>query len=73
MTLRRFTTVSTAELDSGRQAAMLEVLAGYQRGLGKLHRRDHEEHAWFLDRIRDLRTIVGPSTVQPLRRPDEPD
>jgi hypothetical protein len=52
---------------------MLEVLAGYQRGLGKLHRRDHEEHAWFLDRIRDLRTIVGPSTVQPLRRPDEPD
>jgi hypothetical protein len=52
---------------------MLEVLAGYQRGLGKLHHRDHVEHAWFLDRIRDLRTIVGASTVQPLRRPDEPD
>jgi hypothetical protein len=64
--------VSTAEFDPGREAAMLEVLAGYQRGLGKLHPDDHEEHAWFLERIRDLWTIVGPSTVEPVHPPDEP-
>ncbi|MDT7754092.1 MAG: hypothetical protein QOD96_7754, partial [Pseudonocardiales bacterium] len=38
---------------------MLEVLGGYQRGLGKLHPRDHEERAWFLERIR----ISGRSSV----------
>lgn len=51
---------------------MLEVLAGYQRGFGKLHPHDHEDRAWFLERIRDLRTIVGPSTVQSVGPPDEP-
>jgi hypothetical protein len=64
--------MSTAEFDSGRQAAMLEVLGGYQRGLGKLHPRDREERAWFLERIRDIWTVVGASRVQPVRPPDEP-
>jgi hypothetical protein len=51
---------------------MLEVLAGYQRGLGRLHPGDREERAWFLERIRDLWTIVGPARVEPVRPPHEP-
>jgi hypothetical protein len=65
--------VSSAEFDSGRQAAMLEILAGYQRGLGKLHPGDYEEHAWFVNRLSDLWTIVGPSPVEPVPSPDAPD
>jgi hypothetical protein len=65
--------VSSAEFDSGGQAAMLEVLAGYQRGLGKLHAGDHEVHAWFVDRLSDLWTIVGRSPVEPVPSPDAPD
>jgi hypothetical protein len=64
--------VSSAEFDPGREAAMLEVLAGYQCGLGKLHPGDHEEYAWFLDRLRDLWTIVGHSPVEPVPSPDAP-
>lgn len=58
---------------SGHEAATLEVLAGYQRGLWKLHPGDHEERAWFLDRIRDRWTIVGPSAAEPVRAPVPPD
>lgn len=52
---------------------MLEILAGYQRGLGKLHPGDYEEHAWFVNRLSDLWTIVGPSPVEPVPSPDAPD
>ena len=51
---------------------MLDVLAGYQRGLAKLHPGDHDERAWFLERIRDLWTIVGSLTVEPVQPSDEP-
>lgn len=33
---------------------MREVLAGYQRGLAKLHPGDHEDRTWFTERLRDL-------------------
>jgi len=51
--------VSIVEFESGRQAAMLEVVAGYQRGLVKLHPDDHEERAWFLLRLRDVWTMYA--------------
>lgn len=61
--------MSIVEFESGRQAAMLEVVAGYQRGLVKLHPDDHEERAWFLLRLKDVWTIAGLSAVQPVPPP----
>jgi hypothetical protein len=61
--------MSIVEFEPGRQAAMLEVVAGYQRGLLQLHPSDHEERTWFLQRLRDVWTIAGLSPVEPVPPP----
>jgi hypothetical protein len=61
--------MSIVEFEPGRQAAMLEVVAGYQRGLLQLHPSDREERTWFLQRLRDVWTIAGLSPVEPVPPP----
>jgi hypothetical protein len=43
---------------------MREVLAGYQRGLAKLHPGDHEDRTWFTERLRDLWICTGSWPIQ---------
>lgn len=44
---------------------MREVLAGYHRGLAKLHPGDHEDRTWFTERLRDLWICTGSWPIQP--------
>lgn len=64
-------TVSTADFEPGRRAAMREVLVGYQRGLAKLHPGDHEDRAWFFERLSDLWICAGPSPIAPAPAPEQ--
>lgn len=42
-----------------RDAAMREVALAYERALTLLDPRDHEEQAWFAERLRDARLAAG--------------
>jgi hypothetical protein len=64
--------VATGDFHGAREAAMREVLAGYQRGLARLDPRDQDERAWFLERIRDLWTIVAAPQPHATSSPDAP-
>ena len=48
-----------ADFQSGRDAAMLEVAAAYERAFRMIDPRDHEELAWYADRLRDARLAAG--------------
>jgi hypothetical protein len=61
----------SADYEPGREAAMQEVLAGYQRGLTKLDPGDHEERTWFTERLRDLWTCTGSWPIQAVPALDE--
>jgi hypothetical protein len=50
---------------------MREVLVGYQRGLAKLHPGDHEDRAWFFERLSDLWICAGPSPIAPAPAPEQ--
>lgn len=54
-----------------RDAALREIAAAYERALTMLDPRDHDERAWYRERLRDARCAAGLSPVWPLPRADE--
>lgn len=49
-----------------RDAALREIAAAYERALTMLDPRDHDEQAWYRERLRDARCAAGLAPVMPV-------
>lgn len=56
----------TDTLSPGRHEAALELVAGYERALTKLHPDDVAARGWYSARLADARTIAGLPCVERL-------
>jgi hypothetical protein len=59
------------DFQRSRDAALREIAAAYERALTMLDPRDHDERAWYRDRLRDARCAAGLDPVAPLPRAHE--
>lgn len=59
------------DFQSTRDAALREIAAAYERALTMLDPRDHDERAWYRERLRDARCAAGLAPVAPLPRARE--
>lgn len=53
-------------LEAGRRSARLEVVAGYERALSRLHSDDVAAHAWFAARLADARVLAQLPAAEPV-------
>lgn len=57
---------TAGSFEHGRDAALREIAAAYERALTMLDPRDLEERAWFGERLRDARCAAGLAPVAPV-------
>lgn len=55
-------------LQAGRDAAALELVAGYERALSQLHGDDVAARAWYGARLADARVIAALPAAEPVPR-----
>jgi hypothetical protein len=58
------------DFQRSRDAALREIAAAYERALTMIDPRDHDEQAWYRERLRDARCAAGlaPVTLAPHAR-----